>query len=111
MNKDKLCRWHSRFIKLVTMWWVKRKEKPIDPFSQRDKFHRFNVSKEWQQLRLYKLSINPLCEICEREHGILSPAEHVDHVISLAERFDLRLDLDNLQSLDASCHSKKTKQE
>jgi 5-methylcytosine-specific restriction endonuclease McrA len=93
------------------MWWVKRKSKKIDPFSTRDKFHRFYVSKEWQTLRLYKLSINPLCEICEREHGYLNPGEHVDHIIPLAEDYELRLSLGNTQTLCPSCHSKKTKQE
>lgn len=36
-------------------------------------------SKEWKQLRAYKLSINPLCEDCEDE-GKVTEGTVVDHV-------------------------------
>jgi hypothetical protein len=34
---------------------------------------------------------------------------HVDHIIDIADRPDLRLDEDNLQSLCAQCHGRKTR--
>lgn len=91
-------------------WWDKREIKKIDPFSERAKFQRFYQSAKWQRTRLIKLSESPLCEMC-LVSGITTPAVHVDHKISLAEDYSKRLDYDNLQSLDHSCHSKKTKRE
>lgn len=36
-------------------------------------------SKEWKQLRKYKMTINPLCEDCE-EQGKITEGHTVDHV-------------------------------
>lgn len=91
-------------------WWIKRANKPVDPFSQRAKFQRFYQSAKWQRTRLIKLAESPLCEMCIST-GLTVPAYHVDHKIPLAEYYSKRLDFDNLQSLCHSCHSKKTKRE
>lgn len=37
-------------------------------------------SKEWKQLRAYKLSLNPLCEDCE-DIGQTTEATVIDHII------------------------------
>lgn len=58
----------------------------------------------WQRLRAWFLSNNPWCRLCERK-GIATPATTADHVLTIEERPDLRLDPDNLQSLCAPCHS------
>ena len=58
----------------------------------------------WQKLRRMILRRNPLCEICG-----MSPANEVHH---LQRRKDGGTDeLDNLQCLCKSCHSKETAKE
>lgn len=51
-----------------------------------------------------------LCLICQAA-GRVTAAVDVDHIHSIQLRPDLRLDLDNLQSLCRACHVKKTKAE
>jgi 5-methylcytosine-specific restriction endonuclease McrA len=65
----------------------------------------------WLGLRAAHLREHPLCVDCERE-GRMVAADQVDHV----EPFDgpddpRRLDADNLQSLCASHHARKTARE
>jgi 5-methylcytosine-specific restriction enzyme A len=98
-------------------WWVsKRQNKQVlkrtkeGLYAHRQKHQKFYQSKEWQSLRLYKLSINPLCEICLKK-GLTEPANEVDHIDSLRDNYSLRSLIDNLQSLCKSDHSKKTIQE
>ena len=57
---------------------------------------------EWQALRRLWLEANPMCVLCGK------PAKHVDHVLSIKQRPDLRLDPANLRSLCHSCHSRHT---
>lgn len=40
-----------------------------------------------------------------------APVAHVDHIVSIEERPDLRLDKSNLRTLCAICHSEKTVRE
>lgn len=94
------------------MWWLKKRKKEIIT-DDRKRFRLFYLSKQWQDLRLFKLANNPLCEECER-HNRITPARAVDHVIPLAVDWSLRLDYDNLQSLcdytsPYDCHGLKTK--
>ena len=62
-------------------------------------------SKRWQGTRRIKLQASPLCERCQAE-GRITPASHVHHKIEVAEDISLALDLDNLESLCLSCHSR-----
>lgn len=77
------------------------------------KRHKFYDARLWrgtdnrQGLRDVKLQQNPLCEDCEA-NGKTVAAHDVDHVIPIADRPDLRADINNLRSLCKSCHSKKT---
>lgn len=61
----------------------------------------------WRRLRHVKLQVDSLCEICLREDRLESAAV-VDHIQPHRGDDALRLDMDNLQSLCASCHSRKT---
>lgn len=79
-------------------------------FSDRDKHQRFYQSKAWQRLRLYQLSVEPLCEHCSLS-GCTEPATVADHIVSLTLNYDRRLDPDNLQSLCDRCHNIKSRQE
>ena len=57
-----------------------------------------------------KLLQELLCEICLIK-GAVVQAEEVDHVKPISQNPGLRLVYDNLQSLCATCHSKKTRED
>lgn len=61
----------------------------------------------WRQVRRQKLSLQPLCEM-HLERGKLVDATVVDHIRSIEERPDLRLEMSNLRSLCTSCHNART---
>ena len=65
----------------------------------------FYNSTPWKRVRSLKLSRDPLCEPCKRE-GRTMAATTVHHKLPLTERPDLALDLENLESICASCHSR-----
>ncbi|MCB2190420.1 MAG: HNH endonuclease [Deltaproteobacteria bacterium] len=68
---------------------------------------RFSYSRaSWKRLRAAKLRANPLCEHCIKP----TVATQVDHIVAIAKGGD-PYDWDNLQSLCASCHSRKTNRE
>lgn len=58
--------------------------------------------RQWIKVREIKLSINPLCEKCVVE----TPAVLVHHIVPVADNPNLKLVLDNLQSLCVACHEK-----
>lgn len=61
--------------------------------------------RRWRRLRLSVLDEFPACAKCN------SPATQVDHIIpAVTGRIDF-FDRGNLQSLCASCHSKKTRRD
>lgn len=65
---------------------------------------------DWRKVRALFLDANPLCIECEKE-GRVEAATQVDHVISIRQRPDLRLDESNLRALCASHHSARTSKE
>lgn len=75
-------------------------------YKDRDRFQRFYQSADWQRLRSYVLASNPICAVCRKD-----VATECDHIVPLAENYNLRLTLSNLQGLCKSCHSKKTIQD
>lgn len=64
----------------------------------------------WRKLRLVQLQLHPLCqcEDCDEGRKRLTPANVVDHIVSIEERPDLRLDLSNLRSMSKACHDRRT---
>lgn len=62
-------------------------------------------TKKWQDLRKLKLSLNPLCEECEK-YGRLTQGEIIHHIIPLKADESKALDLDNLQTVCRKCHDK-----
>ena len=65
----------------------------------------------WQRLREQKLRANPFCEIetnCANLSFTEQVATEVDHIISIRERPDLRLEWSNLRSACKRCHSART---
>ena len=73
-------------------------------YEYRQKFYQ---SKQWRNLRNYKISENPLCELCEKENKLVGAID-VDHIIDIKDNPFLALEYENLQSLCKPCHSKKT---
>ena len=61
----------------------------------------------WQRVRLLVLAQEPLCRFCALL-GLLVAAEVVDHILSVRERPDLRLDQGNLRALCKACHDSHT---
>jgi len=68
--------------------------------------NKFYASVEWKRLRKYKLTLNPLCERCEREGGIVL-ATIVHHKAPLKSGGDWLPTVDELESLCLSCHSRE----
>lgn len=56
----------------------------------------------WRKLRSFFLSLTPQCEVCKQ------PATEADHILTVRERPDLRLQMSNLRALCKSCHSRRT---
>ncbi len=68
---------------------------------------RFYNSTRWKRARAVKLGREPLCEEHLKQKRTVV-ATQVHHKISRKERPDLAYDIDNLESLCVSCHSKET---
>lgn len=72
---------------------------------------KYYNNKLWQLTRKMYIQQHPLCEDC-LEHNIITPAEHVHHIIPFmsantdAERWRLLSSYNNLRSLCIKCHHK-----
>jgi 5-methylcytosine-specific restriction protein A len=70
-------------------------------------------TEQWKKLRAIVLAKNPLCLVCQ-SFGETTIATEVDHIREWrtgrdkAEQWRLFVDMNNMQSLCKSCHSKKT---
>jgi 5-methylcytosine-specific restriction protein A len=90
------------------LFWINYESKKLKAFRTKT----YN-SKQWRVTRAYVLSSNPYCKVCEEEQGRLVKATDVDHVKPISEllkegRLDLVYDIENLQPLCHTCHSKKS---
>lgn len=66
----------------------------------------FYRTKEWRDIRQKKLKISPLCEECKK-NGTLVIGKIVDHIIPIKQGGE-PYNLENLQTLCWSCHSRKS---
>ncbi|HOO65041.1 MAG TPA: HNH endonuclease [Synergistaceae bacterium] len=80
----------------------KDKERRYNKF--RPARHEFYATSEWRRLRDWYRAGHPLCEECQRQ-GRVTAAELVHHKVEISEG-GKSLDVDNLESLCWSCHSK-----
>jgi len=64
----------------------------------------------WRRLRLAKLQADPLCQPCQ-DMGQLVEATVVDHNTPVSKGGDPFPAIDDLTSMCARCHSRKTAQE
>lgn len=90
-----------------TNYCTKHKKEAPKPFSQK-KVERLALysSSRWQSLRLRKLAMNPICEVCNKV-----PAVAVHHVKQARFNPELHFDLENLQSICHSCHAAESARE
>jgi 5-methylcytosine-specific restriction protein A len=58
----------------------------------------------WQKLRTAFIAEHPVCAV----PGCGAPSAEVDHVRTVRERPDLRLEPSNLRALCKGCHSRRT---
>jgi 5-methylcytosine-specific restriction endonuclease McrA len=71
----------------------------------------FRRTRDWRdRIRPRQLAVEPLCRVC-REAGRVTEATQVDHI--RVPNGDVRLQRDpgNLQSICATCHSLKTRED
>jgi 5-methylcytosine-specific restriction protein A len=70
----------------------------------------FYASARWRALRQAKLLDSPLCECddCKRTGAVVA-ADTVDHIQPRAERPDLELSYENLRSMSAAHHNRRTR--
>lgn len=71
----------------------------------------FYTSKQWRELREYKLNLNPVCEVCLKKYKRYTAARDVDHIEPISANPDRALDITNLQALCFECHKEKTANE
>ena len=75
---------------------------------RRQKTHARGYDQDWQVVRTLYLAEHPICEaqnICQRLPPGARLATEVHHRQDIAQRPDLRLDMQNLQALCHACHS------
>lgn len=68
----------------------------------------FYHSRRWAKIRRVKLSLSPYCERCIADQRLV-PATLVHHRVERRDDPSLALDIDNLESLCAACHSRHHK--
>lgn len=93
----------GRYCKLHTRQEQRRYDKQRGTSTQR------GYGANWRRLRKMKLSRNPICEDpfgLHKEYDELIQANEVDHIIP--KKHGGESEMNNLQSLCKSCHSKKT---
>lgn len=71
---------------------------------QNKKYANFYQSTEWKRMRQYKLSINPMCEVCKTQ---IATIVHHRHEIRTSLGWTERLDINNLESICQTCHNKE----
>ena len=64
-------------------------------------------NRNWSAARRSFLAVNPWCAECERK-GTMTAAAEVDHIKPHRGDMELFWNLDNMQPLCKSCHSRKT---
>lgn len=98
-RRDDLCMKHY-----ILKPKVKNKQRHLYPH------HKLYYTNSWKKLRETKLAMNPLCEQCGASSlsAGMETSLHIDHINDHKGDENLFYELDNLQTLCISCHSKKS---
>ena len=101
LSRSKYCKEHTHIAKKQKRKFDKEYDRRVR--SKRDNiFRKFYHSKEWRQMRARALQRdNYLCSRCK-----VRVADTVHHIIPTRTDWSKRLDINNLESLCSSCHSK-----
>jgi 5-methylcytosine-specific restriction endonuclease McrA len=94
----------SRAERLAAFRVEQERYNPRPPSSQR------GYGVDWRALRREHLADEPYCRACAR-NGLEVPAVMVDHIKTIRDAPERRLDPSNLQSLCYRCHMSKTQRE
>jgi 5-methylcytosine-specific restriction protein A len=105
LSEERYCEKHPTERTAAT----KEADKDYNIYRRDKESQSFYDSDAWRKLRKQQLSRQPLCAMCLQE-GRFNKAQVADHVIPIRQGGG-RLDINNLQSLCWSCHSKKSKSE
>lgn len=87
--------------------------KAYDTARQREEPHirKFYNSNRWREIsKQVKLRDDYLCQECLR-NNIYKPCDVTDHIIEIKDNFEMRWDIENMESLCHLCHSVKTRKE
>ena len=95
---ERYCEHHKKIV-----------ERNYNKYERDKKSQKFYQSIGWKTMRKRKLAQNPFCEECEKQNKFMK-ASMVDHIRPIRQGGDA-LDINNLQSLCWSCHSRKSAQE
>lgn len=87
-----------------------KKQKTNNKSERRKERQRFYNTKVWKSLTKWYKMQHPLCEVCASK-GKTTPVQAVHHLqspfrdgLTEEEKWDLMLDIDNLQSVCVDCH-------
>ncbi|MEK4606553.1 HNH endonuclease [Geobacillus sp. FSL W8-1251] len=106
LTRDRYCEQHKHLAEKRQR--SRQNDKEYDKYKRNQQARAFYHSKEWERTRLAVLARdNYLCQRCLNEKRI-TRAVVVDHIRPLLVDWERRLDMNNLQSLCASCHNRKT---
>lgn len=101
LTRDKYCQEHTQMAQL--------ERKATDNYYNKNrtdkKYVSFYKTKEWKQIQMLTMIRDyGLCQECLR-HGRTTFADMVHHKQPLKKRWDLRLDINNLECLCEQCHN------
>ena len=95
------------------MGWLKPAKKLYQDKTPRWSSHEyagFYNTYAWRKLSLRFRKEHPLCKHCI-ERKITTPSQEVDHIKSVKEYPELRMEWNNLQALCRRCHRSKESKE
>lgn len=95
LTHERYCEKHKRVV-----------DKQYNDYQRDKESQGFYQSAAWKSLRKLKLNRNPICEECQKQ-GRPIKATMVDHITPIKQG-GAPLDIENLQSLCYSCHSRKS---
>lgn len=92
------------------MAWKTKPQPTLEIKQGKPEYNRLYNNDRWRAASKQYRAEHPLCAECER-HGVVKPAECVDHIEPHKGNLELFWSVDNWQSLCNACHSSKSARE